>query len=196
MHSLLLLLIIRTVHHLIHKRCIISYSQDYEKAVYYAIMRGHVNVVKLLLPFDQPASSSACERGRYLLMSPSIDGKETVLMWATTAGNEDILKSLLDAIDEEHFPSLLNAKDNLGETVLHKAAKTGRLSIIRYLLEDERCRGILALDTVNKAGKTAYDIAKTKDIKVILDVAMKVRRFSYTQWICLVTLSLSLSLLV
>ncbi len=155
-------------------------------------MRGHTNVIKLLLSFDQATAGG--HRGRYLLMSRSIDGsKETVLMWATTAGKEDILKNLIAAIDEEHFPSLLNSKDSLGETVLHKAAKTGRLSITRYLLEDERCRGVLEVDTVNNAGKTACDIAKTRDIKVLLETAMKVRQCTFILWF-LVILSLSLSL--
>jgi ankyrin repeat protein len=155
-------------------------QQDFEKAAYYAIMRGHHSIVRILLlePSDP--------RGHLLLSSKSLgQGKqETVLMWAVIAGQESLIQEflvhptmLLNGVGND----LLNARDSAGETVLHKAAKTGRLAIARLLLNvNTAISPIYALDIEikNHAGKTAIDMAKTKEIRALLMSAMKQVRLS------------------
>ena len=65
---------------------------------------------------------------------------------ASEKGHEDIVKLLIDHRAD------INAKDNLGETPLHKAAKYNHKKILRILIENEA-----GVNIKDKNGKTALD---------------------------------------
>ncbi len=88
------------------------------------------------------------------------------LQWAIYAikmGETNLVSQEVKKLINEN-PSLINQKDIEGNTPLHAVAETNNVGLAKYLVE----HGANIMDKNNK-GKTAYDLARSNDIRAMMD---------------------------
>ncbi|KAH7859242.1 hypothetical protein Vadar_033567 [Vaccinium darrowii] len=95
---------------------------------------------------------------------------ETALHIAVKHRQVKAFKLIFEWIWRSYHGEVLNRKDEDGNTVLHIAASTNQLDIVRYLV---RRAPIINIER-NSIGQTAFDIAQDEEIKKILSGRVKV----------------------
>ncbi|CAL5190300.1 unnamed protein product [Lathyrus oleraceus] len=113
-------------------------------AAFIASYGGHVEVVKKFLQYyPEP----------YEMLDSYYE--RNILHIAAKHGKNDVICYILQSEIPEHH-TLINQKDNKGETPLHLATRSCHPSTVYYLVNDKNKR--VNLDLVNKNNETALDI--------------------------------------
>ena len=108
------------------------------------------------------------------IITASIDDSPMALHGAILCGFRDVLKPILDKLDEGgKIPSALDVQDSLsGYTALHMAVDYGQAEIVEELIQ----RGC-DTDICNRRGKTAWDLANaeraTSHVETVVDIFNK-----------------------
>jgi ankyrin repeat protein len=125
-------------------------NQNGETALIWAVKNGESIYIRLLLNHDADVTLADCTG-------------QTALHYAAAQGeNIQILETLMVRGADP------NVQDSNGDTPLHAAAGAGRPDSIQTLLESQADPSIL-----NKAGKTAFEVAKNYNAAIILSHALK-----------------------
>jgi ankyrin repeat protein len=117
---------------------------NFGNSLYTASKSGHVDIVRLLLN-NKADINTINEIG------------ETALMEASRCGNTDVVKELLNKNAD------VNIQDKYGITSLMEASDRSHTQIVKELLNNNADVNLQSND-----GKTAYDLAKTDEIKNLL----------------------------
>lgn len=112
-----------------------------------AVLEGNVKSVKSLLSSSPELSALPGTRGWSLLHK------------AAGKGHLPVVKLLLST----RFPPPINATTDDGDSALHLAVRNGHIDTVSALLAAGADAGIK-----NKAGRRAYDQAKTKELRALL----------------------------
>ncbi len=137
-------------------------NADHEECATYLVQAGaditltlKDGTTTLIAAVDQgfkPLVRTLLDRGADVVQK-DLDGWSALHM-ATMNGNQSMLTMLLDVPGAN-----VNIATNEGRTLVHQAAKSGHVDLLRVLVE----RGA-ALNTRNNAGKTALDLALDEEM--------------------------------
>lgn len=129
-------------------------QETYMTALMYATSREHLDVVNELI-------SNAAD-----LTMTDMNGA-TALHIAASYGHVNILRTIIDALLEEHEG--LNTQDGHGRTALHQAAEGGMVNSVTLLLQ----RG--ADSTIQDAdGNTAADLTSSPELRALFSAPARV----------------------
>jgi ankyrin repeat protein len=123
-------------------------SPDQETAMHFAVIQGHIEIVKQLL--DASANPNITDKDGY-----------TPLSFAASEGEKDILQLLLDR------GAKIDLANNDGLTPLHVAAIQGQDEIVKILLKESK-----ALDARDKNGFTALHYAAETEHADVVDTLL------------------------
>ncbi|PRD24466.1 UNVERIFIED_CONTAM: Tankyrase [Trichonephila clavipes] len=127
-------------------------DDDGYSLLHWAVYKRCIPIVKLLL-----------ENGADVRSVSNLGN--TVLHIASSAGNKEIMKILLEHADNNKIKEVINAKTAiLGNTALHFAAVNSHLEIVKYLLKHGA-----AFNIKNKKGKMPADISNARPICILLN---------------------------
>lgn len=126
-----------------------SYNQS---ALFYAVSKGHPNIVKILLDFG---ASLEIRNGH----------GQTVLHRAATVGNAIILKELLPKSTNQ-----IDWTDKNGNTALHLAVEDGHEDAVRLLLSSKANRNI-----PNSEGKVPLSLAPSDKLCVMQAIFSEIK---------------------
>ncbi|KAJ1286122.1 hypothetical protein BS78_03G328600 [Paspalum vaginatum] len=118
-----------------------------------AAMRGHIEVVQLLLEQDD-----------FGLVEMARDNGKNVLHFAARQGHIEIVKALL-----EKDPQLARRNDKKGQTALHMAVKGTSCDVLRVLVDADPAIVMLP----DKNGNTALHVATRKKRAEIVSVLLR-----------------------
>ena len=124
-------------------------------AIHYACLEGNLKIAEILI-------KSNCD------CNIRTHDKKTPLHFASIQGYFDISKLLIEN------GAILNSNDNEKNTPLHYCSMKGHLELLKYFLGK-----FPQADTENIYGKTPLDIAKTEEIKNILNEYLNKKENAY-----------------
>lgn len=103
----------------------------------YAAFYGNITICRLLIE----SGAQLCRRD---------NTERNALFYAVTSQSYDVVKYLLETIDNDTRSNFINNKDSTGETCLHEAVKIHAVSCIELLLKFD-----IDVNIVNNDGVTA-----------------------------------------
>ena len=124
-------------------------------AIHYACLEGNLKIAEILIKTNCDCNIRTFE-------------KKTPLHFAAIQGYFDISKLLIEN------GAILNTNDNEKNTPLHYCSMKGHLELLKYFLGK-----FPQADTENIYGKTPLDVAKTEEIKNILNEYLNKKENAY-----------------
>uniref|UniRef100_A0A6U9PW01 Uncharacterized protein n=1 Tax=Picocystis salinarum TaxID=88271 RepID=A0A6U9PW01_9CHLO len=124
-----------------------------ETPLYISALRGHFEVVGILLAHFRRTGFSWCNADRY------VDGWTPLMATAVANRFKIAQRLLLEARSHGDLPMLLNAANRYGQTALHIASRRGFADFIHLLTSTgadinlKDCYGLTALQIANKQGQ-------------------------------------------
>ncbi|KAH7851453.1 hypothetical protein Vadar_011794 [Vaccinium darrowii] len=139
----------------------IARDQDGRIPLHLAVMRGRVEVIRELLGAKPNSIQEKLGRG------------EIVMHLCVKYNRLEALKTLVQYVQSNGMESLLNSRDNDGNTILHLAAALKQMDTIEYLLGIKSVKD--DANVKNQNGSTALDVVEhcpCRDLKT-----MEIREF-------------------
>uniref|UniRef100_K3X833 Rab-GAP TBC domain-containing protein n=1 Tax=Globisporangium ultimum (strain ATCC 200006 / CBS 805.95 / DAOM BR144) TaxID=431595 RepID=K3X833_GLOUD len=141
-----------------------------------AAIHGSVDVIswyaKLLsaqaVSQSSPPPSSSPASGMVASMAITSFSGRNLLHYAAYNGRLQVLRWVLSSENEWNFEFSASALDANGYSLLHYAAMGGHLEVCEWLVFHSSTRNDLNIMAKNSEGQTAFDLAKTPDVKTFV----------------------------